>query len=153
MPLALAVLLPIGVLVALWAVRRASSPRPIWAVVVALTLLLAASARLAIQTGESQEDTVERVVAHDPLEEHEEAGERLFLVSAIALGLAAFGLAGGRVGAAARPLMFIGAIAILVAAFSVGKSGGALVYEHGAASAYTGPAAVDVAVRDDRDHE
>ena len=101
--------------------------------------LLVVSARVAIQTGESQEDAVEEVVTHEVIHEHEEAGESLFLVSTIVLAISALGFAGGRIGNAARPLMLAGAIAIVVAALRVGESGGALVYEHGAASAYSVP--------------
>lgn len=139
MPLALAILLPVAVLIALWAIYRSGFARPIWAVVVLMMGLLVVSARVAIQTGESQEEAVEEVVTHEAIHEHEEAGEGLFLVSTLVLIISALGLVGGRVGNAARPLMLAGAIAIVVAALRVGESGGALVYEHGAASAYTVP--------------
>ena len=120
MPLALAVLLPIGVLVALWAVRRSDSKRAIWAVVVGLTLLLAVSARVATGTGESQEDVVEEVVSHDAIEEHEEAGEAFFLTAVVVFAISLGGLLNGRIGDVARPLTLAATVALVVAAIQVG---------------------------------
>jgi uncharacterized membrane protein len=153
MPLAIAVLLPIGVIVALWAIHRSGAARPIWAVIVGLTLILAVSARVATSTGESQEDVVEGVVSHDAIHDHEEAGETFFITSLVVLGIAGLGLANGRVGAAMRPLMLAATVAVVVAAVRVGGSGGRLVYEHGAASAYAGPVLPTViAEYDDSEH-
>jgi len=135
MPLALSVLLPFAVIFAIWAIRG-SATRPVWAVVVALTAILAISARVAVLTGQDQEERVEDVVPHDPFEEHEEAGEQFFLITTAVLVLAAGGLMGGKVGDTARPLMVLGSVIVLIAALRVGKMGGELVYEHGAASAY-----------------
>ena len=158
MPLAVAVLLPFAALVALWVVGRTTAKRAVWGVIVALVAILAVSSRVAVQTGEGQEEVVERVVSHDALESHEEGGERLFIGSLIVLAVAAIGLAGGRTGAYARPASALGAFVLLLLAVSVGRSGGELVYEHGAASAYATPSLPSVAVdrvgdRDDGEDE
>ncbi|MDX1395307.1 MAG: DUF2231 domain-containing protein [Gemmatimonadota bacterium] len=153
MPLAVAVLLPLAALVALWVSGRTDAKRAVWGVIVALVAILAVSSRVAIQTGEAQEEVVERVVTHDALEEHEEAGERLFVGSLIVLAVSALGLVGGRVGTVARPASAAGALVLLALAIGVGRSGGELVYEHGAASAYASPSVPAVAAdyRDDHD--
>ncbi|MDH3734465.1 MAG: hypothetical protein OEU54_13120 [Gemmatimonadota bacterium] len=154
-PLVLAVLAPVAVVIALWSIRRGGAARPIWMIVIGLLLLLAGTSRLAIQTGEAEEDRVESVVTHDALEDHEEGGERLFILSAIVLVMSLVGLVSGRLGDVARPLVLAATIAIVVAALRVGESGGELVYVHGAASAYSGdgvPAAYEEADKEAEDH-
>jgi hypothetical protein len=81
---------------------------------------------------------VESVVAEDPLHEHEEAAERFLVLSGVLLLVAATGMAGGTLGQAGRLLSTVGAFGLVLAGVQVGASGGELVYEHGAASVYTG---------------
>lgn len=146
-PIVLAVLLPISAAAALWAIRKGTTPRRAWIVPVLMAVALAASALVAVKTGESQDERVEQVVPEQPLETHEEAAETfLTLASGLALLLAA-GLVRGRVGGIARGLGTAGAVALVAVAAYVGHSGGKLVYEYGAASAYTdGGARVSAAV-------
>jgi uncharacterized membrane protein len=140
-PIVLAVLLPISAAVALWAIRKGTTPRRAWAVPVVMAVALALSALVAVKTGEAQDERVEQVVPEPPLEAHEEAAEQfLTLSSGLALLLAA-GLLRGRVGGVARGLGTAGAVALVAVAAYVGHSGGRLVYEYGAASAYTGSSA------------
>jgi uncharacterized membrane protein len=94
------------------------------------------SAWLATETGEDEEERVEKVVAERHIEDHEERAERLLIASGIVLLVIGAGLAPGRAGALARPLGFALALAVAALAADVGHSGGRLVYEHGAASAY-----------------
>jgi uncharacterized membrane protein len=136
-PLVLAVLLPFFAAGALWVIKRGTAPRRAWAVPVALAVALSFSAWLAVQTGEAQDERVERVVAEQPLETHEEAAEMFLTLSGGLVLLAAAGLAPGRVGRSARVLATGGAVALVIAAVNVGHSGGQLVYRYGAASAYT----------------
>lgn len=139
-PVVLAVLLPIFAAVALFSIRRGTPFRRAWAAPVALVLALAASSWVAVQTGEGQEERIERVVAEPPLEAHEEAAE-LFLTLTAALALVVVaGLARGRIGGVARVAGTAGAIALVTLAAWVGHTGGELVYRHGAASAYADPA-------------
>lgn len=139
LPLALAVLLPPLALLAALAVARGYGDRSLWAAVVLLQVLLAGSGWLAAEAGEDEEERVEEVVAHDRIHEHEEAAERLVWLAALVVPLAAAGMARGRAGAVARGLYVAATVGVLAAAWSAGESGGALVYEHGAASAYTEP--------------
>ena len=140
-PIVLVVLLPISVVVALWAVRKGATARRVWALPLAFAAALTLSAWVAVQTGESQEDRVEDVVGERVLHGHEEAAERFLVLSGVLLLVATVGLARGTVGRAARLVTAVGAVGLVVAGAQVGHSGGTLVYRHGAASAYANPTA------------
>lgn len=159
-PVALAVLLPIFALGALWAIRNGVRPARAWAIPVALAAALVASAWVALETGEAEEDRVEAVVGEAVLHAHEEAGERFLVLSGLVLIVAAVGLVGGTLGSAGRLLATAGSLVVLVVGLAVGKAGGELVYRHGAAEPYvtaastaaTAPAA-PARTRDDDDHD
>ena len=138
-PVVLAVLLPIFALGALWIIKRGATPRRTWAVPVALSAALALSTWVAVQTGEAQDERVERVVPEQPLAAHEEAAELFLTFSGVLVIIAAAGLAPGVTGRSARVLATAGAVALVVVAANVGHSGGQLVYRYGAARAYTDP--------------
>lgn len=135
-PIVLALALPVAAVSALWVARRRADARHAWAVVVILGALLLGASWLAVQTGEAQEEVVEAVVAETPLEAHEEAGERFLILSGIAFGLIALGLLPGTAGRSARIVGAAAALGLTVAGWSVGHTGGELVYRHGAASAW-----------------
>ena len=135
-PVVLAFLLPIFAIGALILIRRGAQPRRAWGIPLGIAAALALSSWLAVETGEEQSERVERVVAEQPLENHEEAAEAFLTGSAILLLVTAAGLAPGVIGKAARGVAAAGAVAIVVGAAFVGHSGGQLVYQHGAASAY-----------------
>lgn len=135
-PMVLVVLLPIAALIALWAIRRGRVARWAWATPLALAAALALSSFVALRTGEAEEERVERVVAESALHEHEEAGERFFVLSGVLLLVFATGLAGGTLGRAGRLLATVGSVGLVYAGVQVGAAGGELVYQHGAASAY-----------------
>ena len=141
-PIVLAMLLPISIAVALWIIRKGATPRRVWFVPLAFATALALSAWVATQTGESQEDRVERVVARGALHGHEEAAERFLVLSGVLVLVTAAGLARGNVGRAARLVSAAGALGLVAAGVQVGHSGGTLVYREGAANAYTGPSAI-----------
>jgi len=138
-PIVLSVLLPISAVWALWAVRKGTTARRAWAVPVAIAVALAVSALVAVKTGEAQDERVERVVAEQPLESHEEAAETFLALSTGLAALVAAGLLSGRAGSVARVLGSVGAVGLVAIAAYVGHSGGKLVYQYGAASAYTDP--------------
>lgn len=140
LPIAIAVLIPIFAIGALFFIRRGARPRTPWGVTVALFGALMASAWVSLQTGEQQEERVEGVVAEQSIGTHEEAAEAFLVVTGIVLAVALTGLAPGRIGQAGRWAATIGTIAILGTGWRVGHTGGMLVYRDGAASAYTAPA-------------
>jgi uncharacterized membrane protein len=136
LPLALAVLMPPLALLAWLALRRDWLPHRAWLAVVLLQAALAGGGWLALETGEEEEERVERVVAERFIEEHEERAERFALAAGVVLAVAAVGLLGGPVGRAARVLTGPAGLGVLALALGVGHSGGELVYRHGAARAY-----------------
>ena len=108
-PVVLAILLPIFALGALWAIRRGAAPRRAWAIPVGVAIALAISSWVAVQTGEAQDERVERVVAEQPLETHEERAETFLALTGAMAALALIGLVGGRVGGLARVVGTAGA--------------------------------------------
>ena len=136
-PIVLATLLPLAAVVALILIAKGGHTRKTWAFVVVLSAMLALASYVAVKTGELEEDVVEEVVAEEPIHEHEEAGERLLIFSGIGVLLMGLGLANGGLGRVGRWIGTAGSVLLLVAAYQVGRLGGELVYEHGAAQAYT----------------
>jgi uncharacterized membrane protein len=138
-PIALGVLMPLlagGVLLSWW---RQWLPARSWLLVVALQALLLGSGILALQTGEAEEDRVEVVVPEQAIEVHEEAAE-LFVwasggVLAVMLLAGAFG--SRRAGLPTAAAATLGTLLVLGLGYRTGQAGGTLVYEHGAAQAYS----------------
>ena len=140
LPIALTVLVPIFAVGSLITIKRGARALRAWSVTAALLAALSLSAWVALETGEDQEDKVEAVVPHRAFENHEESAERFFTLSLVVLGIGALGLASGKVGTIARYAASASTLALVVVGYNVGRSGGDLVYEHGAASAYVSPA-------------
>jgi uncharacterized membrane protein len=135
-PIVLAFLLPLFAIGALVAIRKGARPLRAWSLPLVVGAALTLSSWVAIETGEDQDERVERIVAEQPLETHEERAEMFLTLSVVLLLVSATGLARGVVGRAGRVTATVGAVALVVAAAQVGHSGGELVYRHGAASAY-----------------
>ncbi|HKP29636.1 MAG TPA: DUF2231 domain-containing protein [Gemmatimonadales bacterium] len=139
LPIALTLLLPLIAGGAFLLARRGYPIRTVWLGVVAGAALLAGSAWLAVETGEGQEERVERVVSEAPLETHEERANLFLALSAATLALTLAGLGKNQLGRFARLAATGATLVLLPAGWMVGHSGGELVYRHGAASAYTTP--------------
>jgi len=135
-PIALAAITPLVAALILLAIRSRRTPPLTWAVVVLLQALLVGSAWLARETGEDQEERVEKVLDERHIEEHEEAADWVLWVGAAGLAAAALGLLGGSAGAWARAGALVISLATLGAAVRTGHLGGELVYRYGAANAY-----------------
>jgi uncharacterized membrane protein len=137
LPIALAVLLPLVALCGAIAIRAGVLPVRAWSGVVLLGLVLVLTSWIALETGEAEEERVERVVAERFIETHEEAAETFMALGVVLLFVTAAGLLAGRPGTLARGASVLLAAALLWAGIQVGQRGGALVYEHGAARAYS----------------
>jgi hypothetical protein len=144
--MALAVLLPVFAIGALIVVQRGGRPLRAWGVAAAMFAALSLSSWASMETGEDQEEQVEAVVPDSALESHEDAADQFLTLSMAVLGIAAVGLLKGRIGTGARVLATIGSLGLVFAGYQVGHSGGALVYQYGAGSAYTNSAVRGVAV-------
>ncbi len=138
-PVVLVFLLPISAAVAIWTIRKGSRPTRAWLVPLAIAAALSFTSWLSVQTGESQDERVERVVQEQALETHEEAAEAFLTGSIVVLIVTAAGLVRGPIGKVSRIAAGVGAIALVAAGAYVGHTGGELVYKYGAASAYANP--------------
>jgi uncharacterized membrane protein len=154
-PIVFAVLLPVAALLALLFIRRGAAPLRAWAFPLAIAVGMTGSAWVALQTGEAEEEKVEAYVAEAAIHEHEEAAERFLLAGGIVTLVAGAGLLSGVLGSAARIVATAGTVVVLLAGVQVGKAGGELVYEHGAAQAYVSGSAPTQLMESDgwREHE
>jgi uncharacterized membrane protein len=151
MPMALTILLPLFAIGALVAIRRRARVQLAWGMTIGMLALLLVSGWAALQTGEIEEDRVERFVSHDAVEEHEETGKQFVYAAGAVLLLSGVGLIRGRAGAAARVVVALATIGLVGMGYNVGHSGGGLVYGGGAAQAYTAPVSGVVSVEDEDD--
>jgi uncharacterized membrane protein len=138
-PVVLAFLLPISAAIAIWTIRKGTRATRAWAVPLALAAALSLSSWVSVETGENQDEKVERVVQEQPLDAHEEAAEAFLTGSIVVLVITAAGLVRGRFGSALRVVAAVGSLALLAGGAYVGHTGGQLVYKYGAASAYADP--------------
>ncbi len=139
LPIAMTVLLPLFGLGALIAIRRGGRVLPVWGLATAMIALTLGSGLLAKETGEDEEDAVEKVVPKEAIHTHEEAADAFVLATGVVLVIAGVGFVRGGVGSTARVVAAAGTLAVLGFGYNVGHSGGQLVYRDGAASAYTTP--------------
>lgn len=140
LPMALTVLIPLFAIGALVAIRRHARVRWAWGLTMGMLALLLVSGWAALQTGEIEEDKVERFVSDDALESHEDAGKQFVYAAGAVLLLSGVGLIRGPTGAAARMVVTLATIGLVGMGYNVGHSGGRLVYGGGAASAYSSAA-------------
>ena len=137
-PIALGVLMPLisgAFLVAWW---RKWLPIRSWFAVVALQAILLGSGFVALQTGDSEEDRIERVVPQHAIDKHEETAKVFVLASGGVLGLMllAWALRRSKNGLPAATLATLGTVAVLALGYRTGQAGGELVYRYNAASVY-----------------
>jgi len=152
-PVVLVILLPVVALAAVIAIRRGAGVRSAWLPVLALSAALVASSWAAVQTGEREEEAVERVVPRDAFHEHEERAEVFFPLTVVGLLLVSAGLLTGKPGEVVRGAAVVAGIGLAIVGAMVGHSGGELVYEHGAAAAYVQPEGPATSGGDDSRHE
>jgi hypothetical protein len=141
LPIALTLLVPVFAFGTLVAIRRGARPLRAWGITTALLATLSLSAWVSLETGGDQAERVEEVVPENAIHSHEEGAEAFLTLSVVVLAVAGAGLVQGRIGSAARIAAAVGTLALVVSGYTVGHSGGALVYEFGAANAYVTPSA------------
>lgn len=133
-PIVLSVLLPISALVALRAMWKGTTQRWTWAVPVASAAALTVSSCAAIESGEREEDRVERIPGDSAMHAHEEAAVRFLVLWGVLVLVSLTGLLPRTPGRAGRLLTSGGAVGLLPAGVQVRRSGGDRVYEYGVAS-------------------
>lgn len=141
LPLGLSLVLPFVAAFAAW--RLWKGERPATFLVLLLAVLLFGGNIAARQTGEGDEELVEKVVAHEVIEHHEEAADAFGMTVIVVLLLSI-----GTVALGARPkARYVAAAVVVVSLFTAtsglktGHDGGEIVYEHGGASAHEKAAA------------
>lgn len=154
-PMALGVLMPLvtGALLLAW--WRNWLPSRGWFLAVALQAILVGSGVLALRSGEAEEDRVERVVAERFIEAHEKAAQGFVAASGavLAVMLLAAALRGRRSGLPIAGVAALGTCVVLGLGWRTGQAGGSLVYEQGAARAYTRAPAAAVLVTPARERD
>ena len=161
LPLGLAFVMPVLAAGFAWALWKGRTKTGAWVTIVALQAVLLGAGLVAMNTGEREEDRVERVVPEIALERHEEFAEQFVWATGGTLLLAGLVLL-FRKPTVARTLSaatVVGTLVVAAAAVRVGHAGGRLVYEHNAGAAYSAPASVSDALleaaepRRSRDHD
>lgn len=138
LPLGLAFLLPalaLGFAWALWTGRiRAAG----WLVIVALQLTLVGAGWFAMNTGEREEDRVEKVAPEAAIKTHEAYAEQFVWAAGVTFVFAALvpAFRRPRIARALTVASVAGTMVVAALAIRVGHAGGQLVYLHNAGSAY-----------------
>ena len=137
-PIGLSVIMPlvfVGLLVALW---RGKVTRRAFAAATALQSVVVLGGLLSFLTGSSDEERVESFVAEALIERHEQLAIFFVAIAAVVLVISAAAfLSPEKWTRRLGTLATVGSAAVLVVGLLVGHAGGQLVYQHGAASAYT----------------
>jgi uncharacterized membrane protein len=137
-PLGLAFVMPFLAAGFAWALWSGRVRVRAWVVILGLQAALFGAGLVAMNTGEREEDRVERVVPHAALERHEEYAEQFVWATGLTLMTAALVLVARRraVAHALALATVAGSVVVGAAAIRVGHAGGELVYVHQAGAAY-----------------
>jgi uncharacterized membrane protein len=137
-PIAITFILPFIIVVFAFMIRSNKMAPKSWLIVTVLQLFVVVTGYVALETGENEEDVVEKIVSKKLIHEHEEAAE-IFVgstVLALVLSVAAFFI---RKEISFPLKLAIAGLTIISSylAYRTGELGGGLVYKHGAAAAYS----------------
>ncbi|HXH31092.1 MAG TPA: DUF2231 domain-containing protein [Bacteriovoracaceae bacterium] len=137
LPVALSYLIPILIIVFAQMIKKNKMAPAAWLVIIGIQLVITVTGYVALETGETEELAVDKLVSKKLIHEHEEASE-IFVgstVLALVVSIAAFFIR--------KEFQFyiklaVGVISLgsVFLAYSTGKLGVELVYKHGAAAAY-----------------
>ena len=138
LPLALSALLPLlgGILTLAW--WRGWLVRRVWLIVMLLHATLTISAFAAMQTGETDERVVQKIVHQDLIRDHEETAELFLWSTVVSLFLALIATVAEEERIALRYAVYTVLVSIgsLYLAIDAGNQGGHLVYKYGASRAF-----------------
>ncbi len=136
-PLVITFILPILIIVFALMIHKNKMSANSWLIVIGLQLTVVAMGYISLETGETEEHNVKKVVSKKLIHAHEEAAEVFVGVSVLALVLSIGSLFLKK--EIAFPVKLVISLITLLAgylAFQTGELGGELVYKHGAANAY-----------------
>jgi uncharacterized membrane protein len=136
-PMVITFILPILILVFAFMINKNKMSPKGWLVIIGLQLAVVGVGYISLETGETEEHNVEKVVSKKIIHEHEEAAEVFVGVSVLALVLS-IGAFFVRKDLGFKVKIAIAGVTIVSSylAFRTGELGGELVYKHGAARAY-----------------
>ena len=138
LPLALALILPILAIILAFLIKSEKFSPQVWTIIVGLQLVATISGYVAMSLGENEEEVVEKIVGKEALHRHEEHAE-MFVASTVAATVFSGTVLFVKL-AVKFPLMLVSFVLMLGQLFlgvRSGQSGGALVYVHQAAAAYS----------------
>jgi uncharacterized membrane protein len=136
-PMALTFILPVLVVVFAYMIKINKMTPKGWLIIVGLQLAVVITGYISLETGETEEHSVEKVVSKDLIHDHEEAAE-IFVgstVLALVLSIGVFFIRKEFQLPIKLGIALIGLVSCYLA-YKTGTLGGELVYKHGAASAY-----------------
>jgi uncharacterized membrane protein len=136
-PLVLSLLLPILILAFAFMIRMNKMSYHAWFIIMGLQLATVASGYIAMETGETDEQLVKQVVDKNLIHAHEEAA-KIFVGFAVLALVTSIGVFFIRKDLQFRVQMLIMLISLIAAGLGwrTGRSGGELVYLHGAGGAH-----------------
>lgn len=136
-PIVLTFVMPILVIVFAWMIKNNKMSPKGWLLIIGLQLAVVITGYISLETGETEEHTVEKVVSKEYIHEHEEAAE-IFVgstVLALVLSIGVFFIRKEIQLPIKLTIAVLGLVSCFLA-YRTGQLGGELVYKHGAASAY-----------------
>jgi uncharacterized membrane protein len=136
-PIAVTFLLPVLIVVFAMMIRANKMTPKGWLIIVGLQLAVVISGYVSLETGETEEHKVEKVISKSLIHEHEEAAE-IFVgstVIALVLSIAAFFIR-KEIGFKLKLGIAVLTLISCYLAYRTGELGGELIYKHGGASAY-----------------
>ncbi len=134
-PIALSFIIPLILVLVFIGTKKDLFTSKVLIIPLLLQLIVVGSGYLAMEFGEDDEEKVEKVVAEQHIEEHEEAAEFFIYSQSVVLALLLAALFLQSVGIL-KPLALIASVLAIYPTILTGHSGGKLVYQYGAASAH-----------------
>ncbi len=136
-PIALSVILPLLTLIFAFLIKTRKMNTGVWAIIIGLHLFTVATGYIALESGETEEETVQRVVAKEEIAKHEKYAEIFVGITVVAT---VFSIVAFFVTANIQFYVQLANVIILLVgafyAFETGEHGGDLVYRYGAPRAY-----------------
>ncbi len=137
LPIVITFMMPVLIVAFAWMIKNNKMSPKGWLLVIGLQLAVVISGYISLETGETEEHNVEKIVAKDYIHEHEEAAE-IFVGSAVLVLVISVAVFFIRKESQFPINLAIAGLTLISCylAYRAGQLGGELVYKHGAASAY-----------------